>query len=91
MICCYADELKEGFYPYVEEVGAAEPVPGGFSRWLSSRMVQGVTAGTLMAHATTRLVHLWVPGWCTGARMLPHRTCCASNLYGHKRGNNIAL
>ena len=20
MICCYADELKEGFYPYVEQV-----------------------------------------------------------------------
>ncbi len=21
MLCCYADELKEGFFPYVEEVG----------------------------------------------------------------------
>jgi hypothetical protein len=20
MLCCYADELKEGFYPYVEQV-----------------------------------------------------------------------
>ncbi len=24
MLCCYADELKEGFYPYVEQV---MPVP----------------------------------------------------------------
>lgn len=22
MLCCYADELKDGFYPYVEQVGA---------------------------------------------------------------------
>ena len=22
MICCYADELKEGFYPWVEQVRA---------------------------------------------------------------------
>ena len=29
MICCYADELKEGFYPYVEQVGAAECVLWG--------------------------------------------------------------
>jgi hypothetical protein len=21
MICCYADELKEGFFPYAEQVG----------------------------------------------------------------------
>ena len=27
MICCYADELKEGFYPYVEQVGG---VVGGW-------------------------------------------------------------
>ena len=23
MLCCYADELKEGFYPYVEQVSHA--------------------------------------------------------------------
>ena len=26
MLCCYADELKEGFFPYVEEVGQQLPV-----------------------------------------------------------------
>ena len=24
MICCYADELKEGFYPYCEQVGGGD-------------------------------------------------------------------
>lgn len=26
MICCYADELKEGFYPYVADVSLASPL-----------------------------------------------------------------
>ena len=29
MICCYADELKEGFYPYVEQVGVHDDVADG--------------------------------------------------------------
>ena len=27
MLCCYADELKEGFFPYIEEVGQQLRVP----------------------------------------------------------------
>ena len=27
MLCCYADELKEGFFPYIEEVGQQLHVP----------------------------------------------------------------
>ena len=24
MLCCYADELKEGFYPWIDQVGLGE-------------------------------------------------------------------
>ncbi len=27
MLCCYADELKDGFYPYVEQARPSYPTP----------------------------------------------------------------
>ena len=40
MLCCYADELKEGFLPYVEEVTRAVPS----SLWTSGFFLQQVHA-----------------------------------------------
>ena len=31
MLCCYADELKTGFFPYVEQVPVALPACGSGS------------------------------------------------------------
>ena len=43
MICCYADELKEGFYPYVEQVGG----------WAWAQLLSGLLHYTLTCMQTS--------------------------------------
>ena len=35
MLCCYADELKAGFFPYVEQVGCCSGKRPGMLAWPS--------------------------------------------------------
>ncbi len=74
MLCCYADELKEGFYPYVEQARAAAPVLAPPAR--HSPSIWGVWRMRPLPHepAASAFEHggaLKHPAWTAHARRPP--------------------
>lgn len=44
MLCCYADELKEGFYPWIDQVGFKKALIFFHTCWVKLHLTRGVNA-----------------------------------------------
>ncbi len=60
MLCCYADELKDGFYPYVEQVCS---VLSTLTLHRQSRSASQVVAGVMRKDSAANTLHM--RGHCT--------------------------